>query len=121
MQTISQDYATVLEQFLASDEFAESVLSSTRAGFGGGSYSVELFSDGDWRVLWSQMIGNLYESPGLILVIPQLSDEDYQALEDMAGSEEYVHLIAYLQETDELEEIADLLRQRISEVYPYDR
>ena len=61
-----------LRKFLKSDDFKSGVISSTKAGWGGSCYKVELFPDGTWRVLWANEIGNLYETPGVILVLPQL-------------------------------------------------
>lgn len=68
-------FAATLEQFIASGDFAPAVMSSTTAGFGGSGYSVELLPDGTWRVLWDGQIGNLYESPGVVLGIPQHTQE----------------------------------------------
>lgn len=53
------------------------IYSSTIASFGGGSYSVELFEGGDYRVLPSDSIGNLYESEGLIIELPTLTDDEW--------------------------------------------
>lgn len=38
---------------------------------------MELFEDGAYRVLWNNSIGNLYDSPGVILGIPELGDEEW--------------------------------------------
>lgn len=59
-----------------SESFQSAVDSSTKASWGGSGYSVELFDDGTYRVLWDNQIGNLYSSPGLILSIPALDGED---------------------------------------------
>jgi hypothetical protein len=56
--------------------FEDAVILSTRASWGGSSYSVELFPDGTYRVQWTQNFGNLYDSPGVILEVPQLNMED---------------------------------------------
>lgn len=69
---------STLEAFISSADgktFESAVESSTVAGFGGSGYSVELFADGTFRVLWDNEIGNLYQSPGIILAIPQF-DQD---------------------------------------------
>lgn len=58
-------------------EFEKAVDQSTLASFWGSGYSVELFNDGTYRVLWDQQIGNQYQSPGLILSVPALSDEEW--------------------------------------------
>ena len=59
------------------EDFQSSVDSSTQASWGGSGYSVELFHDGTYRVLWDNQIGNLYSTPGLILSIPALSGEEW--------------------------------------------
>jgi len=64
---------TAALSFVNGPEFAEAIVKSTRAGFGGSGYSVELFPDGSHRVLWDNQIGNLYQSPGVILKVPQVS------------------------------------------------
>ena len=71
-----------LEKFLASDDFKQGVISSTRASWGGSGYSVELFEDGHWRLLWNNEIGNLYDSPGTILSLPTLADDDVSQADD---------------------------------------
>lgn len=63
--------------FMSSKDFEFSVDSSTRASWGGGSYSVELFEDGTYRVLGSSEIGNMYDSPGMIIGIPALGDDEW--------------------------------------------
>lgn len=64
------------ESFMASG-FKSAVDSSTKASWGGSSYSVELFDEGYYRVLWDNHIGNLYDSPGLILSVPALADDEW--------------------------------------------
>ncbi|MGL5196749.1 MAG: hypothetical protein ACRC8Y_24420 [Chroococcales cyanobacterium] len=55
----------------------EAIISSTKASWGGSGYSVELFPDGNYRVLWDNQIGNRYDSPGLIISLPTLGDEEW--------------------------------------------
>jgi hypothetical protein len=74
-----------LESFLSGGDFAQSVASSVRAGWGGGAYFVELFPDGHYRVLWQ--IGNKYVSPGVILSIPTLASESAEVHEDFSLEE----------------------------------
>lgn len=64
------------QQFAQSEEFVDAVISSTQAGFGGSGYSAEFFEDGSHRVMWNGQIGNLYESAGEIVPVPQLSQEE---------------------------------------------
>jgi hypothetical protein len=70
-----------LDAFLSNqEEFKRAVESSTRAGFENSSYSVELFPSGTYRVLWTETIGERYESPGLILEIPTFDHRTVQYL-----------------------------------------
>jgi hypothetical protein len=64
------------DSFMA-EGFQDAVDSSTKASWKGSGYSVELFDDGTYRVLYDNQIGNLYDSPGLILSIPPLGDEEW--------------------------------------------
>jgi len=64
-------------QLFMSESFESAVDSSTQASWGGGSYSVELFEDGSYRVLDTNLIGNRYDSPGIILQIPSLNEEEW--------------------------------------------
>lgn len=99
--------STALDSFLKSDDFKACVISSTKAGFGGSHYSVELFEDGTYRVLWANQIGNLYISPGAILTLPTLDDEN---LEEMEGwTEEEIQDTAFSLQADEFEQ--DLRRE----------
>lgn len=65
------------------DKFRGAVDQSTVASWGGSGYSVELFDDGTFRILWDQQIGNLYDSPGLILGIPALVDDEWDEDPDL--------------------------------------
>jgi hypothetical protein len=67
---------SAFKKFTANN-FEPAVDSATKASWAGSGYSVELFDDGTYRVLWNQAIGNLYDSPGVIMGIPSLSDEDW--------------------------------------------
>lgn len=97
-------FAATLEQFIASDEFAPAVMSSTTAGFAGSGYSVELLPDGTWRVLWNGQIGNLYESPGVVLGIPQHTQETVDDLNADPDAD-----VSWA-----LDEIKDTLRETLS-------
>lgn len=93
-----------LENFLASKDFKEGAISSTKASWSGSSYKVELFDSGDYRVLWANQIGNRYETPGVILTIPTIDDSE---LSQYSGTDEFPTDEAYLgwvfdQESDEL-------------------
>lgn len=85
--------AQALENFLSSPDFEAGVISSTKAGWGGSGYSVELFEDGTYRVLWDNSIGNLYQTPGVILGLPKIPEDYYQGVEidwhDLFGYNEF--------------------------------
>lgn len=70
------------ENFRNSDEFVEALTKATRASFGGSGYSVELFEDGRYRVLWNNSIGNLYQSDGIIIGIPPLRDDEFEGFDE---------------------------------------
>jgi len=76
------DLSSVVEKFVNSGEFVEAVVSSTKAGWGGSGYSVEVFADGTWRVLWDNQIGNAYMSSGMIVAIPQLTQEQVNEVDE---------------------------------------
>ena|SRR5579859_1679595 len=98
-----KELLAALEAFLKSDDFAEGVAKSTKAGWGGSGYSVELFEDGSHRVLWNNEIGNLYESPGVILGLPHLSCDDMNDFIDQGGSEEDFFYLEFENDRPEIE------------------
>lgn len=65
------------ETFKNGSDYYTAFDSSTKASWGGSGYSVELFPDGHYRVQWDNQFGNLYNSPGLILGIPVLGDDEW--------------------------------------------
>lgn len=84
---MDEELKEVLNAFLDSPDLVWGIVASTCAGFGGSAYSVELFHDGTWRVLWNNQIGNRYDSPGIILGIPALDDQDYDDLMDIVNAQ----------------------------------
>jgi len=68
-----------IKDFVDTNEFCEGVISSTIAGYSGSGYSVEFFENGKSRVIWNNNIGNLYQSSGIIVQLPQLDTEDIEA------------------------------------------
>jgi hypothetical protein len=64
------------EAFMKND-FKSAVDSATKASWGGNGYFVELFDTGAYRVPSDGSIGNLYYSPGLVLGVPALTDEEW--------------------------------------------
>lgn len=94
-----QSYREAFDNFMLDTDVVESaILKSTESGFEGSGYSLELFENGSSRILWDNSIGNLYCSPGIIISIPQLTDEDYK-------DEYFDDAITELE--DNLEEILD--------------
>lgn len=118
MMAIEVPFKETLEKFFQSEDFSNGVVASTKAGWGGSGYSVELFPNGDWRVLWNNEIGNLYNTPGIILNLPTLDDSDYHDALNGEGSysipveeDEWF----YWQMDAELEDIMQSLRDELSD------
>jgi hypothetical protein len=105
-----------LEKFLDSPDFGEGCKKATKASWGGSGYSVELFADGTWRVLWDNEIGNKYESPGEILGLPTLDDDDYQecVAADDAPMTEDDYFFSVFQNNEE--ELKQFLRDKLAGV-----
>lgn len=70
-------YRKAFEKFFRT-EAEETIMRATVAGYGGPSegYSVELFEDGTYRILDNKHIGNLYQSAGMLIDMPKLSDDE---------------------------------------------
>jgi hypothetical protein len=68
-------YRPVFETFMLID-FKGAVDASTKASYNGSWYVLELFQDGYYRILWEKDVGNLYESPGMIIRVPSLVVEE---------------------------------------------
>lgn len=86
-----QELLAALEAFLASPDFKSGIISSTKASWGGSGYSVELFPDETWRVLWDNQIGNKYQTEGKIIALPALDydpSEKDEYVDGGAGSED---------------------------------
>ena len=86
---------------------------ATKASWGGGGYSVELFPDGTWRNLWNNQIGNKYETSGIILGLPTLSEEDTADLdeEEVAEHDQALRELVHLGH----DELAQELREKLIE------
>jgi hypothetical protein len=111
---VATELEQTLEAFLKSDDFEKGITASTKASWGGSGYSVELFEDGTWRVLWDNQIGNLYTSPGVILDIPTFDDNEYQECvngENPISEEEFFSMCF----ANDEEEIAGRLRESLKE------
>jgi|AntAceMinimDraft_5_1070358.scaffolds.fasta_scaffold69954_2 hypothetical protein len=57
--------------------------SSTKAALRGDHYVVELFSDGPYKISWSNNVGSLYFSRGLSVGIPILHGDDDNAIAEL--------------------------------------
>ncbi len=66
------------DTFLKSIDFKNGVIKSTKASWEGNSYSVEFFVDGTWRIDYTSNFGNLYTPPLFKLVLPHLTDDEYE-------------------------------------------
>lgn len=102
MRTRYEALHAALEAFLTSPAFEQGVIASTRASWSGSGFSVELFPDGSFSTLWDAQIGNLYESPGTILALPALDDDDLQECLDGGMSEEEFFSLGFANEQDEM-------------------
>lgn len=111
MNTVTIPFEQTLENFLQSEDFKSGVISSTKASWSGSNYKLELFPAGDWRVLWSNEIGNLYETEGKILTLPALdTDEMDEYVNGGAGSqEEYLSEAFYAEESELQAEMREAL------------
>lgn len=59
-----------------SSQVEAAIDAATLASYGGGGYTLDLFSDGRWRLLPGNVIGNLFNSAGLMVGIPTLADDE---------------------------------------------
>lgn len=80
---VEASITTAFEAFMADEKAVEEAIdNSTSASYGGGSYKLELFHDGTYRVLASNRIGNAYKSDGIIISIPTLREDEMAVLDD---------------------------------------
>jgi hypothetical protein len=94
-----------LEDFFNSQEFKQAVVGSTISSRLKNTFYLEIFPDGDWRVLdrWDPNT-NKYACPGVILEVPPLTEEPSELSE-----QEYFDLAFGLQ----VEEIKVLMRDAL--------
>lgn len=59
-----------------SSQVESAIDAATHAAYGGGGYTLELFSTGTWRLLPDNAIGNLYNSEGIMIGIPTLAEDE---------------------------------------------
>lgn len=79
LKEFQKQIKATLNAFIESSDFESGCTSATKASWGGSGYSVELFTDGTWRVLWDNAIGNKYETSGVILSLPAINDDEQTA------------------------------------------
>lgn len=106
-------FETTLESFLQSSDFEQGVISSTKASWGGSDYRVELMPDSTWSVLWKNQIGNKYETPGIILVLPTVDDSEVQKYQEATGDS--LDNVLHEQFIVEEEELKDELRNALQD------
>lgn len=106
--------STTMEAFLASEDFKSGVISSTKAGWGGSCYKVELLPNGKWSVLWSNQISNLYETPGVIIALPELDTDEMQEMIDGGGADDEDDFLSMAFE-NECEDLKEDLRTYFSD------
>lgn len=63
--------------FMQPDNFKQAVDKATVSSWSGNEYFVELFESGDYRLIPGMSLGNLYDTPGMILKVPHLTDEEW--------------------------------------------
>lgn len=74
--SLKETYNATFESFMEIS-FQSACDQSTTASWSGSGCSVELFPNGEYRVLWDNQIGNRYNSPGIILPVPALGDDEW--------------------------------------------
>lgn len=67
-------YQEAFDSFM--QEFDSACDKVTEASYSMSGYSVELCSDGSYRVIWNNNLGNRYDSPGILLGIPPLTEDE---------------------------------------------
>ena len=73
-----QGYQSAFDNFIQDTEAVESAIwKATEAGFGGSGYSLELFGNGTHRILRNDSIGKLYTSPGIVIGISRIDNDEY--------------------------------------------
>lgn len=71
-----EGYSKALSSFLSNKaEVVESLIKSTIAFINDSGYTIELFEDGTYQIIWDDMLGNKYESPGLLVPLPYFPAE----------------------------------------------
>lgn len=107
------NYYTVLNRFINSDEFAEAIIESTKpkTAFNGSYFMVELMPNESWNVLWFSEADDNPVLPGVKrLGIPQLSTQEFIALQEEVGTDDTRILAEALRKKDIINKKADVLR-----------
>ena len=93
--------------YRSSDSIESDIVSATRAGFANSGCVLELL-EGSFRVLQSGQIGNLYDSPGFMIPLPELGDGEWD------DEEENHFFDAAVEELDDA--IEELIREQYSHI-----
>lgn len=107
------NYNAILNRFINSDEFAESIINSTKTkvSLNGSFYMIELLPDETWNVLWFSAANDSPVLPGVKrLGIPQLSSKEFKELQEEVGTEDPQILAEALRKKDIINKKADILR-----------
>ena len=76
MKKMKKAIEMAYKEIAANTSFMEEIiLHATEANFGGDRHYLEIFPDGSFRVAVSP--GNRYDSPGILLDIPRLGEDEY--------------------------------------------
>ena len=73
--TIKMGYQKAFDLFMAY-EFSLACDKATKASYSMSGYTLEICSDGTYKVIWDNYLSNQYNSPGILLGIPPLTEEE---------------------------------------------
>lgn len=75
---MDNDIRRAFDNFLNNQaDLEDAIMAATRASWAGGKYVVELLPDGSYSTLPLNDVGNKYVTPGIMLIIPPLTDDEY--------------------------------------------
>lgn len=89
-------YQEAFDSFM--QEFDSACDKATEASYSMSGYSVELCSDGSYRVIWDNNLGNRYDSPGVLLGIPPLTEDETDA--EQAMKDKFEEAMKLLEESE---------------------
>jgi len=65
------------DSFCRSNSYRMGIVFATKAVWNKSTHIVELLPDGTYKLLWKEGIRRSYQSPGVMLVIEHLADEEW--------------------------------------------